>query len=221
MSRPFALVLLTALSLGFPLGVSAQDQMGVKPGDQVTTRFNSASGQPISAIEGTRLVDRDGNLYYPFVGSVHVDGLDAERIRNLLVQKFQPFYTDPVVNVNVLLRVNITGLVGSPGHYFMDPTTTLMDALAIAGGIGSEFESAGSAGGAADPGNVRLVRNGETQIIDMRPQSVDPAVFDMRIQSGDWIHVPVRPRSRWRDEIQFWGGLVSLAAGLVILIGVR
>ena len=43
----------------------------------------------------------------------------------------------------------------------------------------------------------------------------------MRIQSGDWIHVPYRERSRVRDEIQFWGSVVSFAAsvvGLVILI---
>ncbi len=75
---------------------------------------------------------------------------------------------------------------------------------------------------AGNPSAVRLVRDGQTIILDLRPETADPRVLAMRIQSGDWIHVPPRPRSRFRDEIQFWGSLVSLFTSMVaavVLIG--
>ena len=150
-----------------------------------------------------------------------MDGLNPEQIRSLIVSSFQPFYNNPVVTVNVRLRVNITGVVGTPGHYFLDPTTTMMDALAIAGGIGSEV-AVHSATEAANPGAVRLLRDGRTILWDMRPEVADQTALEMLIQSGDWIHVPIRPRSRWRDDIQFWGSLASLftsVAAAVIILG--
>ncbi len=129
-------------------------------------------------------------------------------------------YTDPVITVNVELGVNITGIVGSPGHYLLDPTATIVDALATAGGAGGEVAVSNTVAG--NPSAVRLVRDGQTIILDLRPETADPRVLAMRIQSGDWIHVPPRPRSRFRDEIQFWGSLVSLFTSMVaavVLIG--
>ena len=192
----------------------------MKPGDQVTTDFYTASGLELGSVKGTRIVDRDGNIYFPYIGTVKVLGLDAEKIRALLVQRFQPFYTDPVVTVNVQLRVNITGVVGAPGHYFLDPTATIMDALANAGGIGSEVGVGGS-GIAANSSAVRLVRDGKTIILNLRAEGADPTDVEMRIQSGDWIHVPPVALSRVRDNIAFITGVLALASsvlGTVLLI---
>ena len=219
MIPPFARAAFTALCLSAPAFLGAQETgTGVKPGDQVITDFYTAGGEQIASVEGNRLVDRDGNVFLPFVGTVHVDGLDAEQIRALLVQKYQPFYTDPVVTVNVLLRVNITGVVGAPGHYFLDPTTTIVDALAEAGGVGSEIEGGSGGGLASNPAAVRLVRDGRPIILDLRPEVADPGMLEMRVQSGDWIHVPSRPRSRFRDDVQFWGSIVSLFSAIVAAV---
>lgn len=212
-----AAALLTLVPLLAP-PVSAQEPTGVQPGDQITTDFYTAGGQQIQAIEGTRLVDRDGNIFLPFVGTVRVAGLDAERIRTLLEQKYTPFYADPVVSVQVLLRVNVTGVVRAPGHYFLDPTTTIVDALSSAGGAGSELLESANTGGAANVSEIRLVRAGKTIVLDLRPESVTPETLEMRIQSGDWIHVPPRPRSRVRDDIQFWGSLISVVTSVVAAV---
>ena len=124
------------------------------------------------------------------------------------------------LTVNVKLQVNITGVVGSPGHYLFDPTTTVVDALAQAGGTGLEFTIANNA--AADLEHARMVRDGETIFLDLRPESPDLSVIEMRIQSGDWIHVPPKERSRLRDDITFWSGVLSLVASvaaMVVLVG--
>lgn len=200
--------------------VGAQQDYGVRPGDQIETTFYTAGGEALSSVQGNRLVDREGNVFFPYVGTVRVEGMDAGEIRTLLVQKFEPFYKDPVITVNVKLQVNITGVVGSPGHYLFDPTTTVVDALAQAGGTGLEFTIANNA--AADLEHARMVRDGQTIFLDLRPESPDRSVIEMRIQSGDWIHVPPKERSRLRDDITFWSGVLSLVASvaaMVVLVG--
>jgi polysaccharide export outer membrane protein len=191
---------------------------GVRPGDEVATTFYTAGGEELSSVQGSRLVDREGDLFFPFVGTVHVEGLDAGEIRALLLEKFQPFYKDPVITVDVKLKVNITGVVGQPGHYLLDPTTTVIDAVSQAGGTGLEFTISNNA--AADLENSRLVRDGRTIIIDLRPEAADPATLTTRVQSGDWIHVPPKARSRVRDDITFWSGVISLFTSIVATIAI-
>lgn len=206
-----------ALLIASPAGAQTDDEeYGVQPGDQVITDFYTAGGEALESVRGERLVDRDGNVFYPYVGTVHVQGLDAVEIRELLTRRFQPFYNDPVVTVNVQLHVNVTGVVPAPGHYLLDPTSTIVDALARAGGAAGEVSVGNNIAG--NPGAVRLVRAGETIVLDMRPDNADPEVLELRIQSGDWIHVPPLPRSRVRDEIQFWGSLVSLFTSVVAAV---
>ena len=205
------------LSLSAP-ALAAQDAVdyGVKPGDQIETTFYTAGGETLGAVQGNRLVDREGNLFFPYIGTVHVEGLDAGEIRGLLTKAFEPFYKDPVITVNVKLKVNITGIVGAPGHYYFDPTTTIMDAMAQAGGAGLEFTIANNA--AANLDHVRLVREGKTIILDLRPEVADPTAVLMTIQSGDWIHVPPKERSRVRDDITFWSGVISLVTSVVAAV---
>lgn len=196
---------------------AAQDSYGIRSGDRLTTQLFSAAGEEVSVIGGERIVDRNGNVFLPFVGSLHVAGLDETGLREILTERYSTFYDQPVVDVEVELRVNITGAVGSPGQYFMDPTATVADAMAEAGGTGPEF-AVTNIQIPADPTQVRLVRDGETLILNLRPQEVEDEVLNMRIQSGDWFHVPYRARSRIRDEITFWGSVISFTASIVGLI---
>src|SRR5688572_27134776 len=143
MRRILAMV---ALGLCIPARARAQAaDYGVQPGDEVETNFYTAGGEQLASVQGSRLVDREGNVFFPYIGTVRVQGLDAGEIRSLLLQKFEPFYKDPVITANVRLRVNITGVVGAPGHYLLDPTSTIVDALATAGGAGSDVTVANTA----------------------------------------------------------------------------
>ena len=70
----------------------------------------------------------------------------------------------------------------------------------------------------ANQRQVRLVRDNVTHILNLRPDEVQPSVISMRVQSGDWIHVPPRPRSEVRDQITFWGGVLSFLTSIVSLL---
>ena len=188
---------------------------GVRAGDEVTIRVFTSAGAQLSEVSGVRIVDPSGQIYLPYVGTLGVEGLSAPEIRNLLAEEYSRLYSNPVVEVVSRLKVNVTGAVRNPGHYLLDPSSTIIDALASAGGVGSEIDIGFYA--ASDPESSRIVRSGELHVLDLRPNTADPGVFSLPIQSGDWIHIPIAERSRVREQVQFWGGIVSLATGVIAL----
>ncbi len=216
MLRRAALIALTT-SVGASPTLSGQEQYSVQPGDQVQIEFFTGAGTRLAEVAGTRVVDMGGEIFLPYVGTVPVVGLNAAEIRDLLVEQYAGFYANPVVDVSVRLRVNILGSVRNPGHFFVDPTSTVIDAIATAGGFTSELAYGVGGGSASDPSQVRLVRGQETRILDLRAESAQPDHFNIPIISGDWLYTPPRPRSRWRDEIIFWGSVASLATSVVTL----
>ena len=193
----------------------------MQPGDQVAITFYTAAGSELSEVSGERTVDANGEVFLPFLGTVSVLGLDSQTIREMLEDRYGTLYSDPVVEVSTNIHVNVTGAVGRPGRYFLPPSATLVDALALAGGSGSDIDVAVQ-GGAADPANVRLVREGVSTIIDMRPLEIRPVVLDLRVQSGDWLHIPRAVRSERRDDISFYGSILSTLltfVSLIVLVG--
>ena len=167
-------------------------------------------------ITGSRWIDQNGQIYLPYIGETMVVGRDARGIRAHLIERFAAFYDSPVVEVSVKLRVNVTGAVRQPGHYFIEPTSTLIDALATAGGSGGEIDLS-SPGGAADRSQIHLVRQGQLEVLDLRAQTMGPAMFDRLVESGDWLYVPPQPRSRWRDNIQLVGSILTVIASGVFI----
>lgn len=192
----------------------------VRPGDRVTLTIFTAAGEALEEVAGQRIVDRAGQLFLPFVGEVEVAGMEAGEIRELLVTRYSNYFTSPVVDVRTEIRVNVTGAVRSPGNFFVDPTSTVVDVLSRAGGITSEVATSGF-GVAADLSRVQLVRGGQIRVLNLRPETVGARGMALPVQSGDWIHVPPQPRSRWRDNLQLAGSFLSVVgsiAGITFLI---
>lgn len=215
----FLLLTVALLAPALAQAQSPAPEYSIRPGDQVDIVFFTQAGEPLPAVMGQRFVDRTGKLYLPFVGSVEVEGLDTDGLRSLLEERFSAFYDNPVVDVVVRLRVNVTGAVREPRHYFLLPGATVVDALAIAGGALSEVDG-GWGGNASDPSRVRLVRGNEVITMDLRPDVAPDDNRTMQILSGDWIYVPRQSRARLREDVMLvsnvLGALGSLAA-LIIL----
>ena len=193
---------------------------GVQPGDQVNIAFYTAAGTRLAEVSGECTVDPNGELFLPFLGTIQVVGMETADIRRLLEERYGALYSNPVVEVVTNVNVNITGAVRSPGQFYVPPSATLVDALALAGGVTSEIDL-GLAGGASDPSRVRLVRNGVATVLDLRPLEIRPEIIDLRIQSGDWLYVPRAERSQLREQISFWGSTLTVlftGASLIVLI---
>lgn len=216
-ATPSRFAVLVALSLALASPLSGQNASHLASiGDQVDIEFFTASGAEVREITGSRWIDQNGQIYLPYIGLTTVTGRDSNGIREHLIQQFAAFYDSPVIEVTVRLRVNIAGSVRQPGHYFLEPTSTIVDALATAGGSGGEVDFA-SPGGAADRSRIHLVRDGELEILDLRAQNITPPMFSRLVESGDWLYVPAQSRSRWRDNIQLLGSILTVVASGVFI----
>jgi len=114
--------ILALCAVASPLRAQEDEGYAMRPGDKVTVSLYTAAGEQVGVVSGERILDRDGDLYLPYVGTIHAAGQDQTSLREVLVERFGAFYSQPVVNVKVELRVNVTGSVVRPGQYYLDPS---------------------------------------------------------------------------------------------------
>jgi len=84
-------------------------------------------------------VRSDGKVSLPLVGELQASGETPRQLQAALKDKLQNFISDPDVTVIVQevrsQRFNILGQVVKPGSYLLTNTTTVLDAIALAGGF--------------------------------------------------------------------------------------
>ena len=100
----------------------------------------------------TVTVRPDGKISLPLVGELEVSGLTAPGVQRLIVQRLTEYVSNPQVTVMVQEVKSqtyvIVGKVGKPGSYELGKPTTVLEAIAIAGGL-VEFAKAS---------NIRIIR---------------------------------------------------------------
>ena len=87
-------------------------------------------------------VNSRGAISLPLIGTVVVGGLSGQEAETLIAAKYEKDYLrDPQVSVFIKeftsQRITIDGAVGKPGIYPIRGPTTLLQAIALAGGQGS------------------------------------------------------------------------------------
>jgi polysaccharide export outer membrane protein len=95
------------------------------------------------------VVDPGGEIAFPLAGHVRARGLTPQALENVLKSKLKGNYKDESLDVTVAVvnspkeipeddlkpKIFITGEVVKPGSYVVRQPTTLMQAIALAGGI--------------------------------------------------------------------------------------
>ena len=86
----------------------------------------------------TVTVRPDGKISLPLVGELEVSGLTAPGVQRLIVQRLTEYISNPQVTV-IVQEVKsqtyiIVGKVGKPGSYELGKPTTVLEAIAKAGG---------------------------------------------------------------------------------------
>jgi polysaccharide export outer membrane protein len=83
-------------------------------------------------------VRSDGKVSLPLVGEIKAAGQTPRTLEEELTTKFKPFLAEPEVTVIVEQinseKFNILGRVAKPGSYQLVNPTTVLDAIALAGG---------------------------------------------------------------------------------------
>lgn len=93
-------------------------------------------GEPELTMDVT--VDPTGNIEYPFVEKIYVEGRPVEEIKNEIVGKLKDgYFINPQVTVYVktFKPFFIQGEINSPGSYSYEEGLTVRKAIALAGGL--------------------------------------------------------------------------------------
>ena len=146
----------------------------LRPGDLIRLRIWREPD-----LSGDFPVDEKGMSVLPKLGPMAVTGMPADTLRVRLVADYSQYLNHPSIEVMFLHRVQVVGAVRNPGLYPVDPTMTLSDALALAGGITPD----------GNQNRVILIRNGEKMHYAFTRAS---RLADAHIRSGDQLYVPER-----------------------------
>lgn len=197
----FSAALLATILVPGPLRAQADSagmaisQAKLVPGDVI--RLNIWREPDLT---GEFLVQEDGTAVLPKIGPVHVTEHTPAELREHLVTEYSRTLRNPSIEVVVLRRILISGEVGVEGVYPVDPTMSLVDALALAGGPSPN----------AKQDRVVLIRDGREIEIDLD----DPLeARNVALRSGDQLMVPSANSliRNWRLLVGMLTSTISLA----------
>lgn len=188
--------MLAALMLWLSGGAQAAE-IPLGSGDVVKI---SVFGNPDLAVE-TR-VSESGFITFPLVGQVQVAGQSAAAAEKIIAASLEKggFVKSPQVNLIVTVmssqQVSVLGQVNRPGRYPLDAKRTLLDFLALAGGVTAD---------GSDQVTLIRKRNGETkkEVIDV-PEMIRTGDMnrDFDLAGNDVIFVERAPRFYIYGEVQ-------------------
>lgn len=167
-----------------PSGVVISDDYVIGPDDTLSVVF--WRDKDMSADVEVR---PDGKISLPVINEVVAAGLTAEQLRARITEAASKFVTDPTVSVVVRginsRKVFITGMVGKPGDYSIPGRTTVLQLIAMAGGL-HEF---------ADAKNITINRIENGRQVNLRFNYKDVSKGknlrqNIELKPGDTVIVP-------------------------------
>ncbi len=188
----------------------------VRPGETTTSQFL------IDRAEEQYLVDKEGNIDFPVLGKLHLEGMTRLEIQQMIKDQIYPKYLkeEPIVTVRFEnYKVTVLGEVKNPGTFTVaNEQCSIMDALAMAGDL--------TIYGKRD--NVMLVRenpNGEKNIFRINLQDKDLLLYPSLyyLQQNDMLIVePNKSKAKQAATVSpmttFGIGLVSTLISIATFV---
>ena len=174
----------------------------LRPGDVLEI---TVWGQP--DYSGEFKVDETGHIPYPVLGEIDTRDKTMTRIREEIRAGLERIFNDPFVTVNPQFSIAVLGEVRSPGLFDVDPTLTVLDIVAMAGGPAPN----------GDINKIQLLRGGQT--LDLRFVQDRVGVLSLQevgLRSGDQIMVARRGFTA--DDLRTLLGILQLGLSVAILI---
>lgn len=160
----FALVLMASCSTqkkvvyfqdlknGGTVEAAMPQEIKIKPGDKLSVHVNSKDEELVAPFNLRRsqasmgsqtdlayTVDKDGNIEFPYLGSIMVQGMTRDEVAKYIKQELldRKMVQDPTVIVDFNnLQISVLGEVNSPGKYEIKKDKyTIIDAISSAGDL--------------------------------------------------------------------------------------
>lgn len=167
------------------------------------------------------LVDQNGNIDFPILGELHVEGLNRMQLTELIKQKLmsEDLIKDPIVTVQFLnFKVSVMGEVARPGTFDISgDRITLLEALSMAGDL--------TIYGRRDRVAVIREKDGKRRILyhDLRSSDIfqSPCYY---LQQNDIVYVEPnkaktgQSRINSNNSVGVWLSAVSVLASITSLM---
>lgn len=171
------------------------------------------SSRDMPTIAG-QVVQADGRIYYPYVGSISVAGKTTTDIRNMVTQRLATYIKNPKVEVDVVQyrsqRVYVSGAVRASNQLpITNVPLTLLDAITNVGGYNEN----------ADIQNIKITRDGQDLAVSLYDlmQHGDLSQ-NLLLKDGDVVYVPNNERMKVHilGEVQAQKTLRMEPAGMTL-----
>ena len=167
------------------------------------------------------LVDQNGDIDFPILGKIHVEGLNRMQVTELIKQKLmsEDLIKDPIVTVQFLnFKVSVMGEVTRPGTFDISgDRITLLEALSMAGDL--------TIYGRRDRVAVIREKDGKRRILyhDLRSSDIfqSPCYY---LQQNDIVYVEPnkaktgQSRINSNNSVGVWLSAVSVLASITSLM---
>jgi len=178
-----------SITLGFT------DAADPAPSRQMTQDYRIAPGDALDisvwkedGLASKTLVRPDGGISFPLIGNLNAEGLTADQLKKEIAKRLGEYLSDPEVTVSVLgtnQKVYVLGKVNKPGEVQLNSPLTVLQALAMAGGL-APF---------ADEDDIKILRRSDHETISLpfdygSVSNGEELEQNIRLQNGDVILVP-------------------------------
>ena len=148
------------------------------------------------------VVDPSGQIAFPLAGHIRARGLTPQAVEKVLKDRLKGNYKDDNLDVTVAVlnspkdipeedlkpKIFITGEVTRPGSYVVRQPTTLMQAIALAGGVGPFAAKRKIQVRRRGPGGEETIFRFDYRAYEKSADLADP----IRLRAGDVLLVPER-----------------------------
>jgi polysaccharide export outer membrane protein len=119
------------------INVAALDQDAVRPFNLPAVSFIQEGGDIGRAAQQTYLVDSNGNIEFPVLGTLKLAGLNRIQATKLLKDMLKEYIKEPIVNIRTVnFTVTVLGEVHNPGSFTIsNDRITILEAIGLAGDL--------------------------------------------------------------------------------------
>ena len=202
------------------INVTAWDPSAVTPFNPPVFAYatNPEGEQPIMSSQNlyTYLVDPDGNINFPVLGTVHVAGLTRQEIAAKLEDMISKYVDNPLVNVQLLnFKITMMGDVAKPGAYTIrNDRVSIIEAIGLAGDLQLT----------ANRKNILVIRDNNGTKETCRLDVTDPAIFAspyFYLKQNDIVYVEpikIKQRSRTSSDRSFTLSLFTSVISAISIV---
>ena len=165
------------------------------------------------------VVDNNGNIDFPVLGTLHIGGLTKSQAENMIKEKLKTYIKEnPIVNVRMAnYKISVMGEVAKPGTFTItNEKVNIMEALAMAGDMTVYGQR----------NKVKLIREdaqGNRQVIPLNLNDADIIVSPYYyLQQNDVVYVtPNKTKAKnasISNSTTIWFSVVGTLVALASLI---